>query len=194
MSLLSDILSSRVRAEVFRLLFGLEQDELHLREMERRSSLNVATVRQDLKKLAKLGLVKSRRDGNRLYYSANWSHPLYQDIHNLVLKTAALVEVLYRAIGKKGVRVAFVFGSVAKGTPGAESDVDLMVIGELGLRELSRRLGRASEDLGREVNPHVFGPKEFVRRRKAEEHFLSNVMASPKIFIVGTEDDLRTMA
>ena len=69
MSLLSDILSSRVRAEVFRLLFGLDQHELHLREMERRSGLDISTVRQDLKKLLKLDLVGARRDGNRLYLS-----------------------------------------------------------------------------------------------------------------------------
>ncbi len=193
MSLLSDILSSRVRAEVFRLLFGLDKNELHLREIERCSGLSIATVRQDLRKLARLDLVKSRRDGNRLYYRANQGHPLYQDIRNLVLKTAGLVEVLREAIGWRAVRVAFVFGSVAKGMVGAESDVDMMVIGDLGLRELSGRLSGVSDRLGREINPHVLTPNEFRKRRQAREHFMNSVMASPKIFVLGSEDDLSAM-
>jgi uncharacterized protein len=93
MATLSVILSSRVRAEIFRLLFGLEMKELHLREMERQAGLSLGTIRQDLQKLVKLDLVKSRRDGNRLYYRANTEHPLHAEIRQLVLKTAGLTEI-----------------------------------------------------------------------------------------------------
>lgn len=88
MGTLSDLLSSRVRAEIFRLLFGLDEKELYLREMERQASLSLGTIRQDLQKLVKLDLVTTRRDGNRLYYRANAEHPLYPEIRKLVLKTA----------------------------------------------------------------------------------------------------------
>jgi len=193
MSTLSQILSSRVRAEVFRLLFGLNGKELHLREMERRSGLSVATVRQELKKLATLGLVSARRDGNRLYFRANTDHPLHQDIRNLVLKTTGLTDVLREAIGEEKVCAAFVFGSIAQGTPNAESDVDLMVIGDLGLRELSRRLSGVSARLGREVNPHVLTATEFSKRREGGEHFVTSVVGSAKIFVVGSEHELAAM-
>ncbi len=193
MNLLKDILSSRVRAEVFRLLFGLEHKELHLREMGRRSDLNIETVRQDLKKLVKFDLVKSRRDGNRVYYRANEVHPLYCDIRNLVLKTSGLIEVLRPAIGKNGVRAVFVFGSIATGTAGGGSDIDLMVIGQIGLRELSRRLAGAADQLGREINPHLFTPGEFRKRCRTKEHLVTSVLESPKMFVVGNEDDLAAM-
>lgn len=193
MSTLSGILSSRVRAEIFRLLFGLNQKELHMREMERQAALSLGTIRQDLQKLVKLDLVKARRDGNRLYYRANTGHPLFPEIRNLVLKTAGLVEVIKSALDREGIEVAFIFGSLARSKERAESDVDLMVIGTIGLRSLSSRLAGVSEQIGREINPHALSIEEFRRRKQNGNHFLSNVIESPKLFIIGSENDLEAM-
>ena len=82
----------RARAEIFRLLFGVTDRELHVREIERRTGLTIGTVRQELGKLERTELVNARRDGNRLYYSANKEHPFYPGIHSLVVKTAGLVD------------------------------------------------------------------------------------------------------
>lgn len=190
MTVLAEILSSRVRAEIFRLLFGLSERELYVREIERRSGLSIGTVRQELQKLVRMELVSARRDGNRLYYRAKKEHPLYADIQNLVIKTSGLVEVLKGALDKKGVNVAFVFGSIARNLEGAESDVDMMVIGDVGLRTLSSWLSGSSAEIGREINPHVMNVKEFRKRRASGEHFLNRVLESPKLFIIGTEDEL----
>ena len=84
MSLLSEILSSKVRAEVFRLLFGLDDNALHVREIERRSGFAIGTIQTEMKKLYKLNLVLKKRDGNRLYYRANRQHPIFSDIHAFV--------------------------------------------------------------------------------------------------------------
>jgi len=193
MSTLSGILSSRVRAEIFRLLFGLNEKELHMREMERQAALSLGTIRQDLQKLVKLDLVKARRDGNRLYYRANTDHPLFPEIRNLVLKTAGLVEVIKSALDREGIEVAFIFGSLARSKERAESDVDLMVIGTIGLRSLSSRLAGVSEQIGREINPHALSIEEFRHRKQNGNHFLSNVLESPKLFIIGSENDLEAM-
>ena len=193
MSTLSGILSSRVRAEIFRLLFGLNEKELHMREMERQAALSLGTIRQDLQKLVKLDLVKARRDGNRLYYRANTDHPVFPEIRNLVLKTAGLVEVIKSALDREGIEVAFIFGSLARSKERAESDVDLMVIGTIGLRSLSSRLAGVSEQIGREINPHALSIEEFRRRKQNGNHFLSNVIESPKLFIIGSENDLEAM-
>ena len=193
MGTLSDILSSRVRAEIFRLLFGLDEQELHLREMERQAGLSLGTVRQDLQKLVKLDLVKTRRDGNRLYYRANTDHPLYPEIRKLVLKTSGLVEIFKKVLDREGIRVAFIFGSLASNRARAASDVDLMVIGAVGLRSLSNWLAGASDQIGREINPHTMSVEEFRRRKQKEDHFLSHVLESPKLFIVGKENDLESM-
>ena len=186
-------MSSRVRAEIFRLLFGLEEKELHLREMERRTDLSLGTIRQDLQKLVMLDLVKGRRDGNRLYYRANTEHPLYAVIRQLVLKTAGLLEVLKSVLDREGVELAFIFGSVASSKERAASDVDLMVIGSIGLRVLSSWLAGTSEQICREINPHTMSAEEFRRRKQKGDHFLSNVLESPKLFIIGSENDLEAM-
>lgn len=193
MGALSDILSSRVRAEIFRLLFGLEEKELHLREMERQAHLSLSTIRQDLQKLVKLDLVATRRDGNRLYYRANIEHPLYPEIRKLVLKTAGLVDVFKSVLNREGVKNAFVFGSLAGNKERGASDVDLMVIGAIGLRALSSWLSGTSEQVGREINPHTMTLEEFRHRKQKGDHFLANVLESPKIFIIGNENDLETM-
>ena len=194
MSLLSEILSSKVRAEVFRLLFGLNEKALHVREIERRSGFAIGTVQSEMKKLYKLNLVLKKRDGNRLYYRANRKHPIFSDIHALVVKTVGLLDVLKDAlIGEKAIRAAFIFGSIAEGSEKADSDIDLLVIGEIGLRSLSRLLQGLTEEFGREINPYVLAPEEFSLRKSENEHFLSQVLISPKLFIIGDKDDLETM-
>jgi predicted nucleotidyltransferase len=193
MDTLSTLLSSRVRAEIFRLLFGLDAGELHLREIERRSGLSVGTVRQDVAKLVRLDLVEARRAGNRVYYRANRQHPFYPDINRLVLKSSGLADVLRARLGTKGIRCAFVFGSLASGTGAATSDVDLFVVGSVSLRELSRRLGGLTEELGRDINPFALRASEFRERVRTKEHFVSRVLESPKLFVVGGEDELAGM-
>jgi predicted nucleotidyltransferase len=161
--------------------------------MERRTGLSVAAVRQELQKLLRMQLVEAQRSGNRLYYRANKEHPLYPDIRNMVLKTAGMVDILRDTLDKEGVKIAFVFGSVASNQEGATSDVDLMVIGDVGLTTLSGWLSGISEQIGREVNPHVINEIEFRQRRRSHDHFLTRVLDSEKLFIKGNEHDLETM-
>jgi DNA-binding transcriptional ArsR family regulator len=191
---LAELLSSRGRAEIFRLLFGPADGELHVRELERQTGLSDATVRQELKKLSRLGVVEARRDGNRTYYRANDAHPLYPDIRNLVLKTSGLTDVLREALdGARDVELAFVFGSIAGNTAKAHSDIDLMVIGTIGLRRLSGLLSGLEVKLGRDVNPHVLAPEEFARRARERDHFITAVLKGPRLFVVGGEDELRRL-
>lgn len=193
MNILAKLVCSRVRAEIFRILFGLRSGELHLREIQRQTGFAIGTVRQDIGKLVKMGLVLRRRDGNRVYYAANEKHPIFIEIRHLVLKTVGLADVLGAALKVDGIHCAFVFGSLASRTATAESDVDLMVIGETGLRKVSVLLSGAGNRLGREINPHVMSPAEFVKRRREKDHFVTSVLAMPKIFVVGSEYDFEAM-
>jgi len=194
MNTLSQILSSRTRAEIFKLLYGDAEAEIHIREIERRTGLNDRTIRQELNKLLKLDLVIDRRDSNRIYYRANKSNPLYPDIRNLVLKSAGMVDLFRSALKDKRIQIAFIFGSISEGKETSESDVDLFIVGQLGMRAVSTLLSGVSERVGREINPHVMNSDEFKNRIKEKGHFISSVMKSRKIFVIGTEDDLKTMA
>ena len=191
---LAEILSSKVKAEIFRLLFGLDGKPLHVRELERRSGLAIGTVRQELDRLTKLGLITARTDGNRRYYTAREDHPLYPEIRGLVLKTSGLADVLRRALKKeKRIAATFIFGSIAQSREQAHSDVDLLVIGEIRLRDIVGLLTGAAERIGREINPHVFTPAEFRKRQDAGDHFLKTVLSEPRIFIIGDEHELAAM-
>ena len=195
MSLLSEILSSKIRADIFRLFFGVSDNELHMREIERRSGYVIGTIQSELRKLLRLDLVSKRKDGNRTYYRANKDHPLFLDIQRLVLKTVGLVDILQNKLTKSPeITIAFVFGSIARQEEMAGSDIDLLVIGHLGLREITALLSGLTEKVGREINPHVFSVKEFKKRIARKEHFITQVLDEPKIFIFGDENELKTMA
>lgn len=194
MGILAEILSSNIRAEIFRNLFGVEKQSLHLREIERRTGFAVGTVQQEIKKLLRLDIITRIKDGNRSYYKANTNHPLYPEIRNLVLKTNGLADLLKQALSAElKIKIAFVFGSFARKEEKAASDIDLMVIGDIGLRKLTGLLMDVSEKLGREINPYRLTESEFIKRKREKDHFLQEVLASPKIFITGTEDELETL-
>ena len=193
MDALARLLSSRVKAETFRLLFGPGAGELHVREIARRAGLNDATVRQELKRLTDLRLLTCRRDGNRAFYRANAEHPLYAEIRGLVLKTSGLADALREALASPDIRAAFIFGSLAEGTEKPGSDVDLMVIGDLTLRRVAKLLSGVQSRLGREINPHVLTPQEFAKRRRVRDHFLTALWGAPKLFVVGDAHELEAM-
>ena len=193
MDTLSEILSSRSRAAIFRLLFSGIEKELHVREIQRRSTLNDSTIRQELRKLVRLDLVKGRKDSNRVYYRANKENPLYPELRNLVIKTTGVADVLREVFRDGRIHAAFVFGSLAGGEETAGSDVDLLVIGEIGFRSLSELLSGVSEKIGREINPYVMNKDEYSKRVKSNEHFITHILKSPKIFIVGADHDLEAM-
>ena len=135
-------------------------------------------------------LIIRQQDGNRTYYKANIAHPLYREIHNLVLKTIGLTEILRTALSIDAIKIAFVFGSFASGTEKSDSDIDVFIIGDISLRTVSKVMKEPSLKIGREINPHVMTAKEFVTRKSEKEHFVKNVMDSPKLMIIGTENEL----
>lgn len=194
MMALIDIVSSKGKAEILRLLFGVESEEFHLRELARRSDLAVRTIQQELTRLKGAGLVTARRDGNRVYYRANQNNPVYPDLRNLVLKTAGLINLFHNVLKQANIRIAFVFGSIASGSAVPQSDIDLMVIGDVGLRQLSPLLSRLTTKVEREINSHVFTPSEFAERKRTGDHFVSSVLAAPRLFVIGSEHELGELA
>ncbi len=185
------VLFPKVRAELVRLLFADQAKEFHLRELVRLSNLSIGTLQAEVRKLSSAGLLTSRRDGNRLYYRANTAHPIFPELQGLALKTTGLREQLADALtGLPGVELAFVFGSQASGTAGAGSDVDLLVIGSVGLRALAPRLRPVTTNLGRELNPHVLSRETFIAKASVGDAFIANVLVAPKLWIIGGANEL----
>ena len=187
------VLFPQVRAEVLRLLFADASRELHLRDLTRQSGLGLGTVQGELEKLSSSDLVTSRRDGNRRYYRANSTHPLFPDLQQLVLKTSGLRDVLAGALrGIEGIEVAFVFGSLASNAGKALSDVDLFIIGDAGLRAVASALRGVGEVLAREINPITMTAEEF-RKRRASDSFVQDVLGKEKLFVKGNANELERL-
>lgn len=196
MTILPELLSSKVRSEIFRILFRDKDATFHVREIERQSGFTIGTVQKELKKLEGLDLINKSKDGNRLYYRANNEHPIYPDIRNIVLKTVGLYDILQNALTKNPdihIDIAFVFGSLANGHGNARSDVDIMIIGDVGLKDVTALLSGVSQQISREINPYVMNLGEYKKRKDEKEHFVMTVSASPKLFVIGNEDDLEKM-
>jgi predicted nucleotidyltransferase len=127
-----------------------------------------------------------------VYYQANTDSPVFPDLRGLLLKTAGLVDVLADALKPMAarLRLAFVYGSIASGQEQSDSDIDLMVVGKVSPAELALPLRQARELLGREINPTVYTPSEFDRKRAAKDHFLTQVLTKPRLLVLGSEHDL----
>jgi predicted nucleotidyltransferase len=191
-----DWLFPRVRRAVLTLLMRDPGKRWHLREVVRRADCAIGTVRRELKGLVDCGIVVENRDGNRTYYQANSQCPVYAELTGLIRKTSGLADVLRTALAGLGDRVivAFVYGSQARQEAGPTSDIDLMVIGEVGFAEVVSVLAQAQDTLGREVNPTVYSPKEFARKSSSGHHFVQSVLKDRKLFLIGDADELGRLA
>ncbi|MDE1949716.1 MAG: MarR family transcriptional regulator [Burkholderiales bacterium] len=192
---LPSLLFPEYRRRVLGLLLLRPDEALHGREIARRTGLPAGTITRELGKLAEAGLLKREKRGNQQVYSADTTGPIYTELASILRKTSGLADVLVQALAPAvhRLRVAFVFGSVAQGRETAGSDVDVMLIGELGFREAVELLHPTQAVLGREVNPKVFGTGEFASKLP-KEPFLADVMAKPKLFLIGTAHDLEALA
>ncbi len=188
------VLFPRIRAELLRLLFLSPEKELHVREIARLTQFALGTIQTETTKLESAGLLISRRDGNRLYFRANTAHPLFPELRSLTQKTVGLAAQLATAIADMdGVRFALIFGSEAAGTATAASDVDLLVLGDVGLRALAPRLRPLSETLGREINPHAMSVETFIQKKHAGDAFITSVCAGPKLFLKGESHEFEKL-
>lgn len=189
---LSALLFPGYRRRVLALLLLHPDEPLHGREIARRTGLPSGTLTRELGRLAEAGILKTERRGNQLLYQADRKCPVFPELAGILKKTSGLADVLAEALApaRDRIRAAFVFGSLAGGGERAGSDVDLMIVGEVGFAEAVGLLHPAQETLAREINPHVYGPAEWTRKRREPNAFLRDVMEKPKIFVLGSDDEL----
>ena len=193
MNTLSDLFP-KARAEILRLLFSGGSQEIHLRDLARLAGLSPAALQKELTSLASKEFVLTRRDGNRLYYRANTSHPLFPDLCGIVLKTSGISAELARALAAlEGIDCALIFGSVAAGTATGRSDVDLLVIGTTGLRKITPALRGVADALGREINPICVTPAEWRGKLQRGDAFAARISAEPKLWLKGGPDAFAAM-
>lgn len=188
------LLGSKGKVALLTALFDGRQRRIHIRELARNAGLSAPSLMREAKALVKIGLLRAEKDGNRVDYCANVDSPLYPALTELVQKTTGPEAALREAFADSDNDVVFIYGSRAKGCERTDSDCDVFVVGREGLRKIAARVGEVANRIGLEINPYVVTPEEFKRRVASGDHFLGDVMSSPKIFLKGSEDELGGLA
>lgn len=191
-----DALLPKTRQGILAATFVQPEKAWYASELARRLGVPSSSLQRDLRDLTKAGLLKNHRQGRMAFYQANSDSPVFADLRGLLLKTAGLVDVLANDLSPLAakLRFAFVYGSIASGQEQSDSDIDLMVVGRVSPAELALPLRNARALLGRAINPTVYSPTEFDKKRAARDHFLVNVLAKPKLFVLGDKSDLGKIA
>ena len=190
---LADALFTPVQQRVLGLLFGQPERRYQSSELIRLAGSGTGAVHRLLTRLADVGLVTVERVGNQKHYRANPDSPVFAELRGLIGKTTGLAMPLRAALAPltRKIAAAFVYGSVAKGTDRAASDIDLMVISQkLDYANLYTALQDAEAALARPVNPSLMTPDEWRRKCAQRGSFAARVAAQPRIFVIGSDDDL----
>lgn len=192
---LGSLLFGETRRAILALLYGHSDEQFYLRELVRRTETALGAAQRELSLLTSGGLVQRVRRGNQVYYQANASNPIFAELKSILTKTTGVRDVIQKALEPllARIKVAFVYGSVAKGEETVSSDIDLMVIGDVEFREVVSCLTDIENKLGREINPTVYPPEEYKNKLREKNHFLTSTLREKKIFVIGDEDELRRL-
>jgi len=173
------ITKSKVRQKILKLLFANEDKTFYLSQIAQKTKTSTGTCQRELNKMVKKGILKTEKKGPLRYYTLNKQNPLHSEFKNIVNKTIGIEPELKKQVNKiKGLKYAFIFGSYAKGDFGANSDIDLYVVGNIDEDDLLAKLKKLEDSLHREINYHLASEKEFIKKIKniKENSFYKNIM------------------
>ena len=187
-----EFLLPEYRQRVLSLLLLHPQTSYHVREIARLTNTAAGSLHRELSKLAKAQVLLREVSGNQVYYQANTSFPIFKELASILRKTSGMAAELANALAplSEKIELAFFFGSMARGTESSGSDVDLLIIGEISLADAVSALYSAQAIIGREINPKVYRRAEWQKLLNNENSFLQEVLSKPKLFIIGTTNDI----
>jgi len=188
------IFGSRIRAKILGWLFTHPDESFFVRQIALILKEDPTNVSREMAKLEDLGILKSKRNGNLKHFQTNPDCSFFKELKGLVLKTTGVAGQIRASLDKlAGIEYAFIYGSYAKGEERADSDVDLLIIGDVDMDRLDSNLGKLEKTLGREINYVLYSMEEFKSKKKAKNGFLMNVLRGNKIMMVGTENGLEAV-
>jgi predicted nucleotidyltransferase len=190
---LADALFPKVRQRVLAVLFGNPGRSFYANEVISLAQSGTGAVQRELAGLSEAGLLLVNKQGNQKHYQANAAAPVFAELRGLVIKTMGLADVLRAALAPLAPQIdaAFIYGSVAKQQDTAQSDIDVMIVSpSLGYADVFGALESGTVTLGRKVNPTLYAPADIAKRIKQDNAFVSRVLQQPKIWLIGSEDQL----
>ena len=193
MPTLIDLLFKDYRRRVLGLLLLHPEKSYHVREIARLTGTVAGTLHKELSKLAEAGLLQKKTQGNQVSYQANRSSLIFEELASILRKTSGLADVLADALAAQlpDIEFAVVFGSVASGKASANSDIDLLIVGNINFGVAVKALYPAQQLLAREINPKLYTSSEWQLAREENGSFIRELLAKPIINIIGEMDDFR---
>ncbi|MEO0108450.1 MAG: nucleotidyltransferase domain-containing protein [candidate division WOR-3 bacterium] len=193
---LAQTLFGTTRRAVLGLLYGHADEEFYLRQIVRLTGVGIGPVQREVRALTQSGIILRRVRGHQVFFRANPDCPLFAELRSIVTKTVGVAGALRAALAPLAgqIAVAFIYGSVARGTETRLSDIDVMVIGSVDFADVSDALSPVQERLNREVNVTVYSRREFREKARAGHHFIGAVLKGNKTYVIGDENELNRVA
>ncbi len=193
---LSATLFGKTRRAVLSLLYSHTDEAFYLRQIARAAGVGLGAVQRELRQLSDAGIIQRTVKGKQVYYQANEKCPIFNELKSVVRKTFGVADVIRQSLATVAdkIRVAFIFGSIARSADDRKSDIDLMIVGTISFGDVVSLLSSAEKKLGREVNAVVYPIAEFKKKVKEDHHFVKTVLEDEKIFVIGDEGELRRLA
>lgn len=191
----ANALFPKIRQKILAATFLQPEKWWFISELAENIGTSPSSLQRELDSLAKSGILRNRREGNRLYFQAETDSPIYLPLRELIIQTLGIVEQINESLSvfSDKIIIAFIFGSIARDEENAFSDVDLMLIGEVGLSDISPILRDLERKFNREINATCYSPEEFQKKIQMGNHFLTNVVKGKKIFLIGNENELEQL-
>lgn len=193
MSALMDLLFTGYRRQVLELMLLKPDQSWHVREIARLTNTQPGTLHKELTKLALAGILKKTEQGNQLWYQADTDCVVFEELASILRKTTGLTDVLRQALLPitEQLQCVAVFGSMASGKAHANSDIDLLLIGELSFADVVKILYPVQQQLGREINPKLYSKSAWIKALAEQSGFITELLSKPLLMIIGNKDDLR---
>jgi len=192
---LIDALLPEVRQDILGILLLQPDRWWYMSDLASHLNRPVSSLQRELIALTEVGILESKRDGNRVYYRADMLCPIFPELSSIITKTSGLVDQLKDALRHLGdkIRIAAVFGSLARSEEHSDSDIDLLVVGDLGLGDLVPALQETEVKLSREINPIVYTEDEYKSKVLSGDHFLTSILEAERLFLIGDEHELESL-
>jgi DNA-binding transcriptional ArsR family regulator len=193
---ISSVLFGKTRRAVLSILYRHADESFYLMQLVRAVGAGKGAVQRELKLLNEAGIITREKIGRQIFYQANRQCPIYEELRQMIVKTIGYADVLRTGLEtiRSRIKIAFIYGSVAKADETRTSDVDIMVIGDASFSEVVSAIQLSQTELKREVNPTVYPVREFKNKIRTEHHFIKQVLSEPRIFLIGDEDELSGLA
>lgn len=187
-----DALLPGVRQQILATVLMQPDRSWYLSELAENLGVTASTLQRELASLSQAGILERRTEGNRVYFKANLECPILSDLQGLLVKTVGLIDVIKDALNPfaKRIEVAFVFGSFAESKELVSSDIDVLIVGNLGLSQVAPLLRPVQEKLNRPINPVILSPAEALDKLAKKNHFLDSVRRANKLYLWGQDSDL----